>query len=324
VPDPPKISCLASISVASSNGQPTSVTFGSATTTNGSPPVAVACSAVSGAFFPVGSTTVACTATDALQRSDSCTFTVTVTPQTGRLTLTRFIAFGDSMTAGQIISEGDRLGFRTMLVDYARSYPTELLGDLIGYYVAQGPSIIVDNQGWPAETTAQGATRLPTKLGAASYQALLLMEGANDFPNIAGALANIQTMVRYAKSQGLRVFLATLPPENPFATGSCVPGAYDRGTNAALVVPYNNGLSNIAAAENVTLVDVYSAFGGVASPDLIDCDGLHPTALGYKLIADTFFNKIRLTLSAQSVPSAPSATSSSSRLTPSVAAPRRK
>jgi lysophospholipase L1-like esterase len=147
------------------------------------------------------------------------------------------------------------------------------------------------------------------------------MEGANDFPDIAGPLADVQTMVRYAKSQGLRVFLATLPPENPFATGPCVPGAYDRGANAALVVPYNNGLSNIAAAENVTLVDVYSAFGGAASPDLIDCDGLHPTALGYKLIADTFFNKIRLTLSAQSVPSA---TPSSSRPTPSVAAPRRK
>ena len=49
------------------------------------------------------------------------------------------------------------------------------------------------------------------------------------------------------------------------------------------------------AHEGATLVDVNQAFGG-PSPTLIDCDGLHPTIAGYKMIADTFFKVIVQTL----------------------------
>ena len=38
-------------------------------------------------------------------------------------------------------------------------------------------------------------------------------------------------------------------------------------------------------------MDVYQAFGGDTST-LIDYDGLHPTALGYQRIAETFFKAI--------------------------------
>src|SRR6202021_2372661 len=105
----------------------------------------------------------------------------------------------------------------------------------------------------------------------------------------------MQTMVRTAKNQGLQVFVATLPPENKNATGSCVPGAYDRGINADSVPPYNVGLKTLAANDNVGFVDVYAAFGGAASDDLIDCVGLHPTGKGYKLIAETFWAVLKAT-----------------------------
>jgi lysophospholipase L1-like esterase len=295
--------CPAPISAQSSTGQPIVIQY-AVTATFGAPPVTISCVPPNGSAFPVGSTPVTCTATDLIRRTDFCTFGITVTSPP-RVSLTSFVAFGDSITAGEIITEGDRFGFRTLLVDFARSYPTDLLNDLAGYYTAQAQSIFVSNQGFSGETTAQGVGRLSRVLGAARYQALLLMEGANDLQNTAGALGNIQTMVHYGKSQGLRVFLATLPPENPNATGSCVAGAYDRGVNAALVAPYNNGLSTIASTEAIPLVDIYQAFGGTASPDLIDCDGLHPTAMGYQLIADTFFRSIKVNLSIPTTTSSP-------------------
>ena len=56
------------------------------TATRGQAPVTVACSPASGSTFPIGLTTVRCTATDALQRQATCEFNVTVTklPQLSR------------------------------------------------------------------------------------------------------------------------------------------------------------------------------------------------------------------------------------------------
>jgi lysophospholipase L1-like esterase len=49
----------------------------------------------------------------------------------------------------------------------------------------------------------------------------------------------------------------------------------------------------MSASEGAYLVDLYNAFGGVASTDLIGVDGLHPTAAGYQRMADTFYAEIR-------------------------------
>jgi lysophospholipase L1-like esterase len=50
----------------------------------------------------------------------------------------------------------------------------------------------------------------------------------------------------------------------------------------------------LAAAKGVSLVDVYQVLGD--DLPLIGPDGLHPTASGYHLIADTFFRVIKQTL----------------------------
>src|SRR5262249_12465861 len=126
------------------------------------------------------------------------------------------------------------------------------------------------------------------------YQALLLMEGANDISDKTATsvrdhtLSNIQSMVRTAKGRGLRVYLATLPPENPLA---CCPR---RGVGTVLLPSYNAGLMSIAAVEGVTAVDVFSAFNNDLT--LLGPDGLHPTAQGYQVIADAFFASIKATL----------------------------
>jgi lysophospholipase L1-like esterase len=275
------------VTVPSLRGEAVVAVYGQATGTSGAPPVSVSCTPASGGSFPVGTSTIVCLATDALQRTAACSFTVTVTAPP-RINLTRFVAFGDSMTLGEIPGLGLNPFTGHFAVDPGSAYPRRLEVALVGRYTAQTP--FVRNAGQSGEKAIEGRSRLSSVLAGAGLEVLLLMEGANDLiaanPRaIDPAVSAMQFMVRDAKSRGLRVFVATLPPQNPLA---CCPR---RGTGAALVEPYNNQLRSMAAAENVTLVDVFQGFGTSFS-DLIDFDGLHPTAAGYQRIADLFFASI--------------------------------
>lgn len=316
VPDPPKISCPAPTSVQSTLGAPVSLVYGTPTSINGAQPVTVACVPPSGSTFPVGVTAVTCTATDARQRTDMCSFQVTVTVPP-KLSATSFLAFGDSITAGEVVSEGDGR-IRILRVDPAESYPTKLQRNLAGVYTAQAQSISVHNQGKPLESALDGVSRLQGLIATGNYEALTLMEGAIDLGDrdsrtAQKALDALRTMVRNTKAKGVRVFLATLPPENP---NGCCP---DRGLAASLVEPYNAGVRNIAAQEGAELVDVFQAFNGDTTT-LIDFDGLHPTPAGYTRIAETFFKSIQQALGQSS----PLSVSSPFRFVPFRAPARRR
>jgi len=292
-PDPAavEITCPQPVTVRSLRGDPTVALYGQATGTSGAPPVTVSCTPESGATFPLGTSTITCLATDARQRTASCSFTVTVTAPP-RISVTRFAAFGDSMTLGERPSFGLNPLTGSFLIDPVSAYPRQLEDALLSRYTAQ--TLSVQNRGRSGEQAVEGRSRLSSVLAGAGYEVLLLMEGANDLlfaeaKAVDPAVSAMQFMVRDAKSRGLRVFLATLPPQNPLA---CCPR---RGSAAAFVEPYNNRLRSLAAAEGVTLVDVHSAFNGDTTT-LIDFDGLHPTAAGYQRIAETFFKSIMETL----------------------------
>jgi len=290
-PDPLKAICPAPVSQSSQAGLPTPVSYDLATAEGGTRPVQITCAPPSGSTFPVGTTTVTCNAVDAKSVTASCSFTVTVIAPP-RLSSTGFLAFGDSITAGEITVFGEG-GIHIHTVQDALSYPTDLRQSLVARYTAQ--TIVVDNGGSLGEGTDAGLSRLPVVL-TGRYQALLLMEGANDLVNQTSgsvsdhALANIRAMVRLAKGRGVKVFLATLTPQNPLA---CCPR---RGTGYVLLPSYNDGLRGIAVAENVTGVDVFAAFNGDLT--LLGPDGLHPTAVGYQTVASAFFNAIKSTLEA--------------------------
>jgi lysophospholipase L1-like esterase len=303
IPNSPVISCPAPITVKT-NGPLPAVIYGSATSSFGSPPVNIVCTPASGSVFPIGTSNVTCTATDQLQRSDTCSFMVTVTvpPQ---ISLTSFVAYGDSITAGEVISEGqDSLQrARPYRLDPTVAYPTDLQILLSAFYSAQ--TISVNNLGVKGLTTQQLLDNMPSKIPTGVYQVFLLMGGANDLPGaeagdptvIPEAVDNMRQMIVLARNKGLRVFVATIPPEVP--NMSCF-GA-DNGGDSDQVVPYNNALKAMLASQNAVLVDVYSAFVGQEST-LIDCDGLHPTPAGYQVIADTFFASIKQTLQVPSTP----------------------
>jgi lysophospholipase L1-like esterase len=281
----PKAFCPAPMTVPSLSGLPLTISYSAATATGGTPPTTVSCSPASGAMFPIGVTTVSCTATDKVARTDVCRFSVTVTAPP-RLSVTRFLAFGDSLTWGEdgrhsvmtLGSAGSTPVRPRVQFPVSDTYPGALQAKLAALYTAQAPQ--VTNGGKPGETVTSSATfpRFVSFTSSGAYDVVLLMEGANDLGSHSNSeiIAGLARMVDDAKSRGMKVFLATLPPQNQAVTS------------------FNDSVNGLAASKGVPLVDVYQAFGNNVS--LIGNDGLHPTAAGYQVIANTFFVSIRQTL----------------------------
>jgi lysophospholipase L1-like esterase len=284
-PTPPTlaITCPADVAAVSNDGKAVVATYTTPTATGGSAPLTVACAPPSGSSFPPGSTSVTCTATDVQSRTATCGFAVKVSVPP-RLALTKFMAFGDSMTSGK---PGTVYAFG--VEDYPGSYPTDLYTAFVARYTAQ--SFVMSKQGWPGEPTSVAVTRLQSTLPAVKPEVVLLMDGANDLSGgdptaIAPAVANMRQMVVSSKTAGARVFLANLPPQ---VKGGSRAGGY------ALVPTYNVELAEVARETSVPLVDVYKALN-TDPGSYIGPDGLHPTTAGYQKIADTFFPAIQAAL----------------------------
>ena len=275
--DGPKISCPASQSIRTTS-RSIAVSYPPPTVTGGVAPVSVVCTPPSGSSFPVGNSTTTCVATDSQQLRDQCTFTISVeaVPLIGA---TRFIAFGDSITEGKLANG-----------DLAQTpYPAGVKRQLEGRYTSQ--LFIVFTEGGGGETSSGGLSRLPGVLNADNAEVLLLLEGVNDLASggtaaISPLVSNLRTMVQQAQGRGMRVFLATLPPE--------VPNGQRAGAQP-FIAPANDQIRALASSTGATLVDVYQAMVGLEST-LIGSDGLHPSEAGYQTIARTFFDAIRLRL----------------------------
>ena len=84
-PPPPSLTlnCSSNITLTASGPAGAVVTFPLATASGGCPPVSVNCVPPSGSLFPIGVTTVTCTATDACGQTVTCSFTITVKPPVG-------------------------------------------------------------------------------------------------------------------------------------------------------------------------------------------------------------------------------------------------
>ncbi len=281
--DPPRITCPGSQS-AQVTTAPAIVTYPAPTVTGGSAPVTIVCIPPSGSSFLAGSTNVSCTAIDAQQRTNICTLTVAVTvlPPVPRLSATRFVAFGDSITEGKLGPAG-----YTQDPLFPDSYALVLYNLLIGRYTTQ--TIDMYDRGLGGERVVpNGVARLPDVLNRDAPQVLLLLEGVNDLINggsIASVVDGLRTMIREARNRptGIVIFLGTLLPERPGGL---------RVGHPELIAPANVEIRQLAKDEGAILVDLYEAFGGLPDPLLIDADGLHPTAAGYKKMGETFFSAI--------------------------------
>jgi lysophospholipase L1-like esterase len=294
IPSGPSITCPANVS-ATTTTTTAQVAFAAPTSSGGTQPVSVACTPASGSTFPVGVTTVNCTATDAATRQATCAFSVSVT-RLPTLQRTTYLAFGDSVTAGEVSSPVGALdergfpSFRLTVVPTA-SYPTQLQALLRGRYITQQSAIVVTNAGVPGERATTGAQRFPGVMAQVRPEVVLLLEGYNDLSllgtnGINPAAAAIESMSREARGRGARVFIASLTP----------PRSGGRNTLPAdQIAAYNSRLRSIALGETAVYVDLYQAL--VSNVSLyIGVDGLHPTEVGYQKIAETFMEAIQANL----------------------------
>lgn len=283
------ITCPPNITASTTAGS-VPVTFATPTTNGGVAPVQVSCTRQSGSQFAVGTTPVQCTATDAAASWTSCVFSVTVTALVPRLTRTRFLAFGDSMTSGEITvpagtsSAGQHIGF---IVVPAASYPTQLATQLRARYTDQASAIQVINSGVPGEWAQDGFKRLPGVMRSVLPEAVLLLEGYNDLgatgsAGITAAIIALDGMAKEVRNRGARLFIATLPP----------PGAGAKGIPASQVILLNDRIRTLAAGEGAVLVDAFSEISKDV-PRYVGVDGLHLTEAGYQRLAEIFFAAIR-------------------------------
>jgi lysophospholipase L1-like esterase len=290
VADPPSLSCGPEIFRATLNTAGVAVTFDLPTASQGQGSVTVSCAPQSGTEFPPGTTPVTCTAVDALSRTASCTFSVTVV-RVPQLSRTQFLAFGDSITAGEVtvpVGAGGRDLIVRQVVVPAASYPSVLLRTLQGRYSLQSDALAVANFGLGGERAINARNRFFGALNTVRPEAVLLMEGYNDIPGgqdgaASGAAAEIRAMAAEARLRGMRVFIATLAPPRPGGS---------RAIGQIYVDDYNSRMRAVASQEGAVLVDVY----GALLTDVqryIGIDGLHPTEAGYARIADAFFQAIQ-------------------------------
>jgi lysophospholipase L1-like esterase len=267
-----------------------SVSYQAPETRFGQSPVNVTCSHDSGAMFPIGQTTITCTATDGLQRQATCAFGITVTklPTLSRL---KYLAFGDSITAGEVTFPGSTASVpvaRKQVVVPSAAYPTVLERLLRARYQFQGDQITVANAGVGGEKAIDARNRFFASMTSLRPDAVLILSGHNDIPRgedgAASSAANeVRIMAQGAKLQGARVFIGTPVPGRPGG---------NRTIDPFLLDDYAGRMRHLAAQEGAVLVDLYA----LMKADVfryIGVDGLHPNEAGYTRIAELFFEAIQ-------------------------------
>lgn len=171
-----------------------------------------------------------------------------------------YVAFGDSITYGSGVSASD-------------SYPTKL---------ALLMQRTVINYGMPGVASGVGADLVQDVLNEYKPGFLLILFGVNDLIMGYGedeAIGNLQYICQAAINNKTIPVLATLTPV-----------AGEHHIWASGVDNLNIMIRQLASTMNVALVDLDAAFNW--NPDYLQGDGLHPTAVGYNLMATTFYDVV--------------------------------
>lgn len=209
------------------------------------------------------------------------------TPKVPRISRTRFLAFGDSITAGEVTSPvAGSGGIGKLVVVPTASYPAVLQNQLAATYTAQVSTIRVTNAGVSNEPILDGVPRFAQLFPTSGAEVVLLQDGVNNLnfvgPDTSTGLMRI--MVQQAKTGGAKVYVGSMIPT--------VPGRPRATIAPAALVTYNNVLQLMCTQEGVTYVDLYNPMLTDAAT-LIGSDGLHPTEVGYRRIADLFFAAVK-------------------------------
>lgn len=294
----PVIACPADLAIREVPTATQQVDYAPPSVSRGAAPVTTTCSPASGSAFPLGTTPVNCTATDAMSRGASCSFAVTLTGFA--VGITKYLAVGDSLTEGE---NGLPL---PSFVDTPNAYPTKLKALFDSEFPAQNVAVV--NRGAGGERVERTLSLLPKFLLEERPQAVLLLTGYNNLdpcdPGEANSTAckaaisdvefGVRDCIREVKESPAGVkymFVSTITPSGPVAPGS----RRDLRLDLNAVQEVNARIRHRVAAEGATLVDSYARFLGHEA-EYSSIDGVHLTPAGYQALADTFFAAIKATV----------------------------
>ena len=164
------------------------------------------------------------------------------------------LAFGDSLTYGYNAKPNE-------------SYPT-ILSHLSG--------IKVINAGVPAESSGDGLRRLPKLLEDKNIKLMILFFGGNDIMqgvSMSELKTNLKTIIKRAKQKQIQVLLISVPNLSLFGLSAL--NLYDE----------------VAKEENVPLLS--GMLAEILEQPSLKSDQIHPNALGYKLMAEKIYEKLK-------------------------------
>ncbi len=187
----------------------------------------------------------------------------------------RLLAFGDSLVQGYGLPQGQ--GFVPQLQDRLR---------------ADGFDIEVVNGGVSGDTTAGGVSRIGWSLSE-PFDAIVILLGGNDALRAlppAQARANLGAIVEVAQSKELAILLI----------GVSAPGNFGTAYKAEFDAIY----PDLAAQHQLVLYpNIFAGMlravdeRGLAMTDLLQADGLHPTAKGVAVNLEALLPVLRSVLS---------------------------
>ena len=273
-----ELACPTAITRDATTPEGTDVHFDAPSPTSGREPYSVQCEPGSSSIFPVGETTVRCTATDADMGQASCSFPVIVRPSSQTIAKTKFMAFGDSITDGKVSL--------VPLISLAGpdTYPFKLEQILQQRYPTQTVEVI--NRGLSGERSDRGAQRLPGVLDADKPEVVLLLEGVNAvwLLTTSRQADAIRSMIQSAQQRNVDPIVATVMPVSSKWEADH-PGSMSR------IRALNDRIKRLAVELNTgPVVDLFAIFD--SNVNLLGADGLHPTIEGQTRIAEAFRDEI--------------------------------
>jgi acyl-CoA thioesterase I len=160
---------------------------------------------------------------------------------------------------------------------------------------ASGHEII--NKGINGSTSEDMLLRFDADVLAHKPQMVFILTGTNDFifekcPP-ATVLQNLLTLTGIAKEHNIiPVLVTSLPVDVAMATEKWAPGAgYNYEKVRAQLSELHDRILTASLDYNLRVVDFYEVFDDFMGPDSntasLYVDGIHPTALGHQILADT-------------------------------------
>ena len=199
------------------------------------------------------------------------------------LGVTRFVAFGDSITWGATSAWDPRFVFATA----NGGYPERLEAGLNTYHAPQRFSVF--NDGLPGELAVGALTRFRAMLTTRRPEVVLLLEGINDLANdvsVSRIGTALRQMMDAATAAGAAVVVATMFPTYEVTD----PDGNVRTNGAALVPEMNAEIRRVSAGRtNVHLLDLEPR---MRNRRYVGADGIHLTDEGFEVMSAAFLEAV--------------------------------